>query len=83
MAIVPDRQDSIGTYSLVRRLVPVPRRRQSSHNSTFIGHSFGISISSFTMFVSDSSPCFAVNGEGIEYEEFSCIYPSLEGFYFE
>ena len=27
--------------------------------------------------------CLAINGEGIEYREFSCMYPQLEPFYFE
>jgi hypothetical protein len=27
-------------------------------------------------------PCFAVNSEGIEYREFSCLYPALDPFYF-
>lgn len=27
-------------------------------------------------------PCIAYNGEGIQYQEFSCIYPQLESFYF-
>jgi len=26
-------------------------------------------------------PCLAVNGAGVEYREFSCVYPQLEGFY--
>jgi hypothetical protein len=27
-------------------------------------------------------PCLAVTGEGIEYREFSCLYPALNHFYF-
>lgn len=30
----------------------------------------------------NSDPCVAYNGEGIEYREFSCIYPTLDSFYF-
>jgi hypothetical protein len=28
-------------------------------------------------------PCLAVNGAGIEYREFSCVYPALKPFYAE
>ena len=29
-----------------------------------------------------TDPCVAVNGAGIEYREFTCVYPALESFYF-
>jgi hypothetical protein len=28
-------------------------------------------------------PCYAVNGEGVEYREFSCQVPSLAPYYME
>jgi hypothetical protein len=30
-----------------------------------------------------TDPCLAVNGAGIEYREFTCVYPTLAPFYFE
>lgn len=30
----------------------------------------------------DTTTCWAVNGNGIAYQEFSCLYPALEPFYF-
>jgi hypothetical protein len=28
-----------------------------------------------------ADPCIAINGQGLEYREFSCVYPALERFY--
>ena len=31
--------------------------------------------------VNADDPCLRVNGNGIEYQEFSCLYPALEPLY--
>lgn len=31
----------------------------------------------------EEDPCLATNGYGVDYREFSCVYPALEPFYFE
>ena len=34
-----------------------------------------------SIIMSSSSSCVGVNGNGVEYQEFSCLYPALEPFY--
>jgi hypothetical protein len=55
-----------------------PRQKFTLHSL----HKYHPSISSSDHITMMKDPCSALTSEGIEYREFSCLYPALDRFYF-